>query len=77
MVLWYGRQALIQQVLEAIMVCTHQEAAAPKVRPPMSDGEHEPDQFSFVRHQGAMSWCYRAAEEHHRVLVLEEHGTDP
>jgi hypothetical protein len=43
-----GRQALIEEVLEAIVVCLDDEVSPPQVRPPMSYGKHKPDEFALI-----------------------------
>jgi len=39
-VLWYGGEALIEDVLEAPMVGADRERPTPQVRPPVPDGLH-------------------------------------
>jgi hypothetical protein len=48
MMLWNGRQALIEEVLEAVVVCLDDEASPPQVRPPMSYDKHKPDEFMLL-----------------------------
>ena len=58
------------------MVSTYQEAAAPKIRPPVADGQHQSNQLLLICRQGLMSRGSGATEEGDGVLVLEENGLE-
>jgi hypothetical protein len=46
--LWDRRQALIKQVLEAEMICVHDEWASLEIRPPVLHDLDQPDQLPLV-----------------------------
>jgi hypothetical protein len=48
MVLRYGGEALIQHVFERVMICPHDEGAAPKVRPPVSNRLDQSDELALI-----------------------------
>ena len=48
MVLWNGREPLVEEVLEAEVVGANQEATSPQVRAPMPDGANEADEVPLV-----------------------------
>jgi hypothetical protein len=50
-----GGEMLIEQELEAIVICTYHETVPPKIWPLMANGEDKPDEFSLVRRQRAMA----------------------
>jgi hypothetical protein len=76
MMLWDRGQALIQKELEAEVICAYQKSATLDVRPPVANGEDQPNQFPFIRRQRLMPRREGATEECHGVLVLEENGPE-
>jgi len=56
-------EALIQQVLEAVMIRLDEEAAVPEIRPPVPDGVDETNELPFIGGKGAMARCDGSAEE--------------
>jgi hypothetical protein len=48
-VLRHGREALVEHILERVVVGADDEAAAPKVGPPMANGLYKADEFALVR----------------------------
>ena len=43
----------------------------------MSDDVNEADELPLISGEGAMARCDGAAEERHRVAVLDEHRAEP
>jgi hypothetical protein len=68
-----GGQALVQQVLQVVVVCLDEEAATPEVRPPVSYNVDQADELPFVRGKGVVTGCHRSTEEGDRVPFLNEH----
>jgi hypothetical protein len=66
------REALIEHVLQAVVIGLDEEATPPKVRPPIEDGLDKADEFALIGGEGAVAWRYRPAEERHRVAFLDE-----
>jgi hypothetical protein len=58
-------EALINQKLQAVMVCSDHEQLAPKVGTPMLHGLNESDQLTLVCGQFGVPWCHLLAEERH------------
>ena len=56
------------------MVSTDQEAAPPKVRPLVANGQHQTNQLPLICCQGLMLRGSRAVEEGDGVLILKENG---
>ena len=77
MMLRDGGEALVQQVLEGVVVGLDDEAPAPEVRPLVTDGVHQADQLPFVGSEGTMTRRDGPAEERHWVAVLDEHSAEP
>ena len=69
-------EALVEEVLEAVVVRLDEEAAAQQIWPPMADGLHEADELSLICSEGAVAWCNRATEERDRMCVLDEHRAE-
>ena len=66
------REALIEQVLQAIVIGLDEEATTPEVRPPVADDLDKADELALIGSEGAVSWRYRPAEKCHRVALLDE-----
>ena len=47
-VLWNCSEPLIQQVLEAAMICANNEFPRPKIRPPMPDRLNQPNKLALI-----------------------------
>jgi hypothetical protein len=69
LVLRHGRQALVQQELQAIMVSTNIKMTPPQVRAPMAHCLHQPNQLALIcRQLEVASGSY--AEESERLGAL-------
>jgi hypothetical protein len=77
MVLGDGREPLVQQILEAIMIGLDEEAAPPQIQPPVPHSMDEPDELPLIGGECAMTGCNGSAEERDRVVVLNQHGPEP
>lgn len=69
--------ALIQEILEDVMICFDEDAAAPQVWPPVSHDMDEADELPLISGEGAMALCDRTTEEHNRMCILDEHRVEP
>jgi hypothetical protein len=69
-------EALVKEVLEAVVVRLDGESVPPQVRPPMPNSEDEADELAFICRQGAMARRDRSTEERDQVRVLDEHGPE-
>ncbi|KAJ1256975.1 hypothetical protein BS78_K256500 [Paspalum vaginatum] len=70
-------QALVQQVLQAVMVRLDAKAATPKVRPPVAHRLDQADELALVRRKCSVSRCHGPAEEGDRMALLDEDCAEP
>jgi len=75
--LWNGGQTLVQEMLEAAMIRPDDKLPRLEIRPPMTHGLHETDEFALVGRQLGMLRGDRAAEESDRAVALMKHSTKP
>jgi len=66
-------EALVEEVLEAVVVRLDDEAASPKVQALVTYGEDEADQLPLISRQRAMVGGHRPTEERDGVAVLDEY----
>jgi len=74
-VLWYGGEALVEDVLETPVVGADRERATPQVWPPVSDGLHQADELALIRRQLGVLWRHHSTEERQRAVALVQHRT--
>ena len=77
LVLRYGRQPLIQEELQAVVVRANVEGPSPQVWPPMTNGLHKANELPLVCRQLKMAWSERPAEESEGPIALMKHGAEP
>jgi hypothetical protein len=69
-------ESLVQQILQAKMICPDDEFLWPEVRTPMVDGLDQANQFPLIGGQLGMVWHDGAAEEHDGPCALMEYGLE-
>ena len=74
MVLRDGGEALVEEVLEAVVVRLDDETMPPQVRPLVPHSEDKPYELPLISGEGAMAGRHRPAEEGDRVSLLDKHG---
>ena len=77
LVLRNGRQALVQEELEAVMVSANKEVAAPQIRAPVAHSLHQTDELLLISRELEMARGERPAEECERASTLVENGAKP
>jgi hypothetical protein len=77
LVLRNGGEALVQEVLQAIVISPHEELAPPQVRTPVSHRLNQPNELPLVCCQLQMPGGKRSAEERDGSGSLVEHGAKP
>ena len=70
--MWDRREALIEEVLEAVVVRLDVEATFPQVRPPMPHNHDEANELPLICRKGAVSWHHWTAEESDQMRLLDE-----
>ena len=58
------------------MIRFYHKLAPPEVRSPVTNREHQADEFPFICCQGTVTWRGWPAKESHRVLVLKKDGPE-
>jgi hypothetical protein len=76
-VLRNGGQALVQQILQDVVICLDCETAPPEVWPLVAHRLDQTNELTLVGCQGLMSRCHRPAEEGDRMPLLDEDNTKP
>jgi hypothetical protein len=76
MVLWDCGKALIEQVLEAVVVRLDGEAPPPQVRPPMSYDLDKADELLLISGERAMARRHRPAVECDGMAILDQHHAE-
>jgi hypothetical protein len=76
MVLWDCDKALVEQVLEAVVVCLDGEAPPPQVRPPMPYGLDKADELPLISGERAMARRHRPAVERDGMAILDQHRAE-
>lgn len=69
-------QALVEEVLEAIMIRTNDELSSLQVRTPVAHGLNQPNEFPFVGSEASVSRREWPGEEGQCAGALVEHCTD-
>jgi hypothetical protein len=76
MVLQNRGEALVEQVLETIVVRLDGETPPPKVWPPVANGLDQADELPLISCEGAVTWSHRPTEESDGVALLDEHRAE-
>jgi hypothetical protein len=74
--LWNCCHALVEEKLQAVMVCLHNECPAPHAGTPMAYDLDQTDELSFIGHQVGVVGGYLATEESDQPAALMKHRTD-
>jgi hypothetical protein len=77
LVLRDNRQVLVEQELQAEVVCADEEWTPPQIRLPMPHRLDEPNQLMLVCHQLHVPWQDLPAEEGDNAVTLVKNGTKP
>ena len=77
LVLRNGRQALVQEELQVVMVSANKEVAPPQIWALVAHSLHQPDELPLVSHELEMARGERPAEERERSHTLVENGAKP
>jgi hypothetical protein len=58
-----GGQALVEQILQGVVINAHDEGPPLEIRPLVSNSLHEADDFLHIRCQLGLAWRHGSAEE--------------
>ena len=75
--LWNGRQTLIKQKFETVVVSANQEGAPPQIRAPVAHSLHQADELAFVGGELEVASCKWPAEVGEESRALVEDGSEP
>jgi hypothetical protein len=65
-----GGQALVEQVLQGVVICAHIEELSPEIWPPVMNNLHEANELLFICRQFGVVWRQGSVEERNGTGAL-------